>query len=792
MNEKRIYNKLKYKLNSTKKKRGKYKNKKLKIKKKLKYTRKRYRLRGGGTSDKNGENSENGKNGKNDENGENGENNENGENGENNEVEEQKKSLREKIMSKISESAAGKSTLLKYIGLLSQYALFSLFGFLLYAPAYVINIPNNTLENLLPAGSCKFFFNDKKICQDHVKCLFGMCDGGDEEEPVTLYSGGSNRLRKNPRLAKKLKERGKKYIHLKQIEGGAGYIKSKMTDAKDYVKGKYDKAVEIKDDIKQSASDYRDEVYEKSSEAVTDYSDRTKSKISNVKDKTAKNIQDIRDTKSYTMKGIKTGLAGVKAVGRSAKALTSIAGNTVDTGSKLLEAAAAPVSSALTKLSSISLQRKGISEDNIDQETCKNKKNETYCNFRKGYTYGVKAASKKSGVIKNWLGIKPQQEIDAIVKDNSKKISAIMKDRMRNKITGELQPIKIKNYMDYNFSVDNLRRMLTLFNMLEILFPDAGDADVNYDEAPKQVDVMFPWTTYGSTMGIKDKTTCLWKHITKHTLTDADFEDDKDESGEHKCFYCKDCTLQNTALKVISKYLMNNNEANFDYILFSLHELLVKYFDKVKINKDDYNKILILNANVLNKDIDIVKFLMYPKDSYRNSTSTAIERDPYGKILPRDGDMVNINGEEYHLRNILTQTPEMIRNEKNIGDIGDIDDVRLTYQILKELDLQNIIANIILQKEYFNYFSKAEGKDVEIRKDCIINFLRSKGLGHKLKNVYNHSYLGKDISEVRDQSIKKIYESFLNNKVDELFQYIKSQEEQDNVKKINEYFSITQ
>ena len=34
MNEKRIYNKLKYKLNSTKKKRGKYKNKKLKIKKK--------------------------------------------------------------------------------------------------------------------------------------------------------------------------------------------------------------------------------------------------------------------------------------------------------------------------------------------------------------------------------------------------------------------------------------------------------------------------------------------------------------------------------------------------------------------------------------------------------------------------------------------------------------------------------------------------------------------------------------------------------------------------------------
>ena len=67
-------------------------------------------------------------------------------------------------------SAAKKSTLLKYILILSKYGLLSMIGFLLYAPSYVINIPNNTLENLLPPDVCKYLFNDQFVCESKFKC----------------------------------------------------------------------------------------------------------------------------------------------------------------------------------------------------------------------------------------------------------------------------------------------------------------------------------------------------------------------------------------------------------------------------------------------------------------------------------------------------------------------------------------------------------------------------------------------------------------------------------------------
>ena len=113
---------------------------------------------------------------------------------------------------------------MKNIILLTQYAAFSVAGFLIYAPSYILNVPNNTLENLLPEGACKFLFNDKKICQDHVKCLFGLCDKPDEEEPITLYSGGSKRVRKNKRLARKLARKKPDHKSMIYISHGGAVV----------------------------------------------------------------------------------------------------------------------------------------------------------------------------------------------------------------------------------------------------------------------------------------------------------------------------------------------------------------------------------------------------------------------------------------------------------------------------------------------------------------------------------------------------------------------------------------
>ena len=42
---------------------------------------------------------------------------------------------------------------------LVKYSIASVISLLFYIPTYLLNVPDNTLENLLPDGSCKFLFN---------------------------------------------------------------------------------------------------------------------------------------------------------------------------------------------------------------------------------------------------------------------------------------------------------------------------------------------------------------------------------------------------------------------------------------------------------------------------------------------------------------------------------------------------------------------------------------------------------------------------------------------------------
>ena len=91
----------------------------------------------------------------------------------------------------------------------------------------------------------------------------------------------------------------------------------------------------------------------------------------------------------------------------------------------------------------------------------------------------------------------------------------MLKDKMKNKTTGKVQPVKVESYMSANFTDENLKKMIMLFNMLELLFPSSESIEVNYIKPPEKIDVLFPWTVYGSTMGIKDKADCLYKHVTK-------------------------------------------------------------------------------------------------------------------------------------------------------------------------------------------------------------------------------------------------------------------------------------
>ena len=124
------------------------------------------------------------------------------------------------------------------------------------------------------------------------------------------------------------------------------------------------------------------------------------------------------------------------------------------------------------------------------------------------------------------------------------------------------------------------------------------------EDKPKNINVVFPWTVYSQDADIRDKISCMWKHITKSELSDADFDKDKDDNGNHKCFYCKKCILQNTAFKTIKRFFSSsNNENSMEYILRNLHDMLISYFDVVEMNDHQFNKCALLVANIMHREI---------------------------------------------------------------------------------------------------------------------------------------------------------------------------------------------
>ena len=776
-------------------------------------------------------------------------------------------------------SVAKKSTLLKYIALLSKYGLLSMVGFLLYAPSYVINIPNNTLENLLPPDICKYLFNDQFICESKLKCLLGLC--GDESEesikPINLYNGGGGkRGKKNPKLSKKLllkqRENRENKIQIKYYGGfdEEMYARENLQNEDENKKEKIiEKYIELlgpnppdnvnreellqqaKNYVEQNENNYQQQTqqqtlqqtpqqtqqqtqqqsfnnFSKDSPNVTQQAQSSTEKSSKFLDTikgTGKDIYDKgKDSMTSSMqkaydkskplinKTIKTGInTGVETAKQGKKLSTTItkasknvtknlgesgsafskgrivegtykglkaatklgvgAANTAaraaEGATKILEKPLGLAANIMTKQASKNLENQGISIKNIDQGSCKNKGNETYCNFRKPNKYGPKHASTETGILKRFLGFETKEESENIIKNNSKIVSAMLKDKMKNKTTGKVQPIKVESYMSANFSDENLKKMIMLFNMLELLFPTSEATEVNYVKPPEKLDVLFPWTVYGSTMGIKDKADCLYKHVTKSELTEQDYKDDIDEkTGKHKCFYCKDCTLQNTAFRVFNRYVMSEEKTNLDYIMLSLYHMLKEHFDIYILDQDTYDKVNILTANILSKETDITNFLEHKQDSYRNSYNTNpndIRDNSSGYSSYGSGDLLNINGKKIHIRNAICQIPEMTK-KSDMKDIGELESVELSYQILKELDLQNIISNILIKKNFSKFFDD-EIKSTERRKNSVTNYVNAfrSSKNTKSPEIIDNVFLNIDPTSITVENIKKCYESFINN-----------------------------
>jgi hypothetical protein len=665
-------------------------------------------------------------------------------------------------------SVAQKNTLVEYIILLGQYAIYSIAGFLLYAPAYAINVPNNTLENLLPTGSCKFFFNDKTICQSQLKCLLGLC-GEDSDEDKVILNGGKKV--KNKRLVKKILEQKEPSITITQVKSG-GKMSNRIGDMYQRGKNRIDQA---KADVKDKVND----IYERGQINMQKATAEAKQSFQSASDAKAKG--DYGKMGIEGMKGVGKGV--VDSIGVAAHEGVNIADSIVKTGIASVSPIANKINSASAKMA-----KKRESPDNVNEE-CKNHTSHTFCHFGKNYKYGNKHQPKENGILKDIFVGKTDEKIMEIGIDNAKNIATSLQQHMINENSGLLSIEKTKKVLSKNMGPGLMRNILKLMHMLELIFPDSKPVSAKFEDKPKNINVVFPWTVYGENAGIRDKVKCMWKHLTKSELSESDWQDDLDENSNHRCFYCKKCTLQNTAFRTIRRFITaSDNENSMEYILQNLYDLLLKYFDVVKMPPKQHNTCALLVSNIMHRDIDINKLLNYPHDSYKKSKNqpqndlSLAQSDnlnlPFHNLIPDveyGTDLVKINNEYFNIRNILTGVEELKRNNRSTSELN-IDSLETTYQALKKLDIVNIVTNIILQQDYNVYFEKHPNyanldpnEKIKMRKSEIHKHFISRSQGSVAEKITEEEvFLDIDYDSVRKENIVKLFEDSMNGKPNEL------------------------
>jgi hypothetical protein len=56
------------------------------------------------------------------------------------------------------------------------YTLYTMMSIFIYYPTYWVNLPNSTLEELIPTNEgCKTLVGDERLCKKKIKCLFSDC-----------------------------------------------------------------------------------------------------------------------------------------------------------------------------------------------------------------------------------------------------------------------------------------------------------------------------------------------------------------------------------------------------------------------------------------------------------------------------------------------------------------------------------------------------------------------------------------------------------------------------------------
>ena len=165
----------------------------------------------------------------------------------------------------------------------------------------------------------------------------------------------------------------------------------------------------------------------------------------------------------------------IDSIGAIAEGSLKLADNVVKKGIK----ASSPGVKKLSSMSARMLQKKE-SPDNVNPETCGYYGNNIFCHFSKNYKYGNKHQAKENGILKDIFVGETHDKIMEVGINDAKHIAATLQEHMSNDDTGEFSLERAKQVLTTNISPSNLRRILKLMNMLELMFPEANGVNARF------------------------------------------------------------------------------------------------------------------------------------------------------------------------------------------------------------------------------------------------------------------------------------------------------------------------
>lgn len=605
------------------------------------------------------------------------------------------------------------------------YTLYTIAGIFIYYPTFLVNMPDTTLENIIPTkDGCKTLIGDELMCKRKLKCFFKKCSMFEDPvgyklekhlqsaskrgihlhksrkvQKIASQSGGAitkTRKRKThaflkhvPKKVQKAMKRAQKRELKDYLKLMRSMIKANKKGDKYFVGGK--DAGSINTDMIGRAAQgmFKDQMSKMSPEVKNQIQQLTKGISPDMMKSQINNLQD------KFMKG--------KSMG---DAMTMIKSNLNEKQiDRLVDKNLGGIKKNLAK-GAMSLGKSAANEimrdkrANVSQSTCLNKvenedgtvtTNHILCDNKPPTDY--KSDEPNNNVLyKSLFGKDEIQRLKETTQKSKERLKTILSmgksmkslAKTDESLYGEMdmdpdsfvEPEMVQEFLKDYLDNDSVYKLLIAYKMLDSVFKDeiTNEEMHEYNEdIPDEmygVDVSFPWSTKNYFVTPEERRRCLFTHLTRSNLGD----DYKSSDLYEKCFVCKNCTLANTSFKAWERVfdnLFTSSKTEFSTISSDLFQVMKKNFRFHLLPIKQYYLLSLLAMNFVHPMIDL-QTLQIPISTKQ--------------------------GETYDLRDLILGIPQMSPTMQPSPLIKE--QLRETYMMMKMMNIENTLYNMCFKMMY--------------------------------------------------------------------------------------------